>query len=627
MKSVLFFLLCVATAWAQQGQYSVLTLPAELKENANAVIRSEEITVNITSRNSVTIKTRRVVSVLNELGVDHIDARESRNVKSIGATVYNALGMEIKKIKRKDFKEVAVSEGSIITDRKLTYLDFTPTDYPFTIVYESEVSDADTGFLPRWSPLHDGLESVEQSSITVTCPETLGLKYKTRNFGTYSIAKTEQSGSITFTAKHIPALKNEQYSPDFDALAPQVLFGLEKFSYEGINGEATDWKTFGNWVQKSLIAGTTELPQDAREKIVALVGDEKDPIKKARIVYDFVQNKTRYVSIQLGVGGWKPMKVADVHRLGYGDCKALTNYTKALLEAVGVPSYYCLIYGGNAKEDIDPDFVSMQGNHATLAISDGNQLRWVECTSQTDPFDFQANFTDDRLALVLKPDGGEIVRTHVYKDQENSQISKARYAIGADGKLSGQIDIASRGLQYRLRADLERKSGTDRHTHYKEYFVVVNNLNIEKIDLVNDRQTPEFKEKVTLNAPGYATVSGGRLMFAINPFNQFYNVPQRYRTRLNAVEIERGFYDDDEFTVDIPDGFVVEAKPDDIEITDAFGTYKSQCIVTSPKQLTYKRSLLIKQGNYPATDYEKFRKFREQIAKADNAKCVLVKKT
>ena len=626
MKFVLFFLLCVATAWAQQIPYSVLNLPADLKENANAVVRLEEITVNITSRNSVTIKTRRVVTVLNELGVSHIDAHESRNVKSIGATVYNALGAEVKKIKRKDFKEVALSEGSIITDRKLTYLDLTPTEYPFTIVYESEVSDSDTGFLPRWLPLHAGLESVELASITVNCPDALGLKYKAKNFGSYDIAKVVQSGSATFTAKNIPALRNEQYSPDFDALAPQVLFGLEQFSYEGINGEATDWKTFGNWVQKSLIAGTTALPEDAREKVVALVGDEKDPIKKARIVYDFVQNKTRYVSIQLGVGGWKPMKVADVHRLGYGDCKALTNYTKALLEAVGVPSYYCLIYGDDAKEDIDPDFVSMQGNHATLAIPDGNQLRWVECTSQTDPFDFQANFTDDRLALVLKPDGGEVVRTHVYSDHDNSQLSRATYAIDQDGKLSGNIEIATRGLQYRLRADLERKSATDRSDHYKEYFSAVNNLKLEKVDLANDRQTPEFKEKIALSAPGYATVSGGRLMFAINPFNQYHSVPQRYRNRMNAVSIDRGFYDADEFTVEIPDGFVVEAKPDDIEITDAFGTYKAQCIVTSPKQLTYKRSLLIKQGNYPAADYEKFRKFREQIAKADNSKCVLVKK-
>ncbi len=55
-----------------------------------------------------------------------------------------------------------------------------------------------------------------------------------------------------------------------------------------------------------------------------------------------MQDKTRYISVQIGIGGWKPMLADDVNKLGYGDCKGLTNYTKALLEAVDVPSYYTL---------------------------------------------------------------------------------------------------------------------------------------------------------------------------------------------------------------------------------------------------------------------------------------------
>jgi hypothetical protein len=56
----------------------------------------------------------------------------------------------------------------------------------------------------------------------------------------------------------------------------------------------------------------------------------KEPIMKAKLIYDYVQQKSRYVSIQVGIGGWKPMDASDVDRLGYGDCKGLTNYTKAL---------------------------------------------------------------------------------------------------------------------------------------------------------------------------------------------------------------------------------------------------------------------------------------------------------
>lgn len=623
MKALFFFLLCL-NAWAQQNKYSVLDIPAPLKENANAVVREEECHIDIRSRSSVVIRTRRVVSVFNEAGLVNIGAREFRNVKSVDAVVYDGIGREIKNLRRKDFKEVMLSDAAEISDEKMLYLEYTPTTYPFTMVYESEVSDSDTAFLPDWTPIPYTGASVEKATVTVSCPAGLGLKYKELNLDA-SFTKTQTADGVKFAVQNLPARKNEQYAPNAFKVSPRVIFGLDKFSLEGVEGEATSWEAFGNWMQRNLLSGTTELPQDAKDKVTALVGGETDPIKKARMVYEYVQGRTRYVSIQLGIGGWKPMKVADVHRLGYGDCKALTNYTKALLYAVGVPSYYCVIHADEDKQDIDPDFVSMQGNHVTLAIPDGNKLRWVECTSQTDPFDYQAKFTDDRLALVLKPEGSALVRTHVYDDQANGQVSGATYAISPEGDLSGTIEIRSRGTLYHTKSMLERVSASERNDFYRRCFSALNNIQPEKTEIRNDKLQPEFFEKVTLSAKGYGAHNGARLMFAPNAFNQWSSIPPRYRNRLNAVEIERGFHNTDEFTIEIPEGYTVEAKPEDMTIEDVFGQYKAEFKMIDARHLLYKRSLLIKQGVYPAADYEKFRKFREQIAKADNAKCVLVK--
>lgn len=404
-----------------------------------------------------------------------------------------------------------------------------------------------------------------------------------------------------------------------------MLFGLDKFSLEGVEGEANNWQNFGLWMQNSLLAGTNELPVETKTKIKNLVGDEKDPMKKARIVYEYVQNKTRYVSIQLGIGGWKPMKASDVDRLGYGDCKALTNYTKALLEAVDVPSYYCVIYGHPGKIDLQSDFVSMQGNHVTLAIPDGEQLRWVECTSQTAPFDFQANFTDDRLALIVKPDGGQLVRTTVYKEKDNFQVSKGQYKIDADGSISGEVEIKSRGTQYDSREGLDRKSSDERNKYYKNYFSQINNLNLSAIKIDNDKSKPELAEKVTLSAIDYCNIANNRLMFVVNAFNPFGAIPQRYRSRNNPFEISRGFYDEDEITITLPVGYALEAKPENFELDEPYGQYKVEFTVIDKNHLRYKRTLLVNGGTFPASDYEKFRKFREMISRNDNAKCVLVK--
>ena len=89
-----------------------------------------------------------------------------------------------------------------------------------------------------------------------------------------------------------------------------------------------------------------------------------------------------------------------------------------------MPSYYTELYGDRDKIDIESDFFSVQGNHVILCVPNKDKYVFLECTSQTDPFGYQANFTDDRNVVVIKPEGGEIIRTKIYENKDNSQISK-----------------------------------------------------------------------------------------------------------------------------------------------------------------------------------------------------------
>jgi len=95
--------------------------------------------------------------------------------------------------------------------------------------------------------------------------------------------------------------------------------------------------------------------------------------KKAKAIYEYVQNNTRYISVQIGLGGWKPISAKEVDDKKYGDCKGLTNYTKALLNLVDIESNYCVVYSGSEIQDISEDFTSMQGNHVILNIPQENR--------------------------------------------------------------------------------------------------------------------------------------------------------------------------------------------------------------------------------------------------------------
>ncbi|WP_374174136.1 DUF3857 domain-containing protein [Flavobacterium tructae] len=627
----LFFFFFTFVLTAQKSEYSSAAIADSLKENANAVVRLDQIDIAILSQRTMNAKNRRVVTVLNEKGLSAIQAHEyydkSTSVRSIEAVVYDAFGKEIKKVKRKDFKDQSVVGGStLFSDSRVTYLDYTPISYPFTVEFSSEVQTSSTAFIPSWMPLKGFYTSIEKAVLNVVYPADLGFKKKELQFSGFNVKKTtDTSTQLSYTASTILAQKQEDYSPVYRDLFPKVMMGLEHFHLEGVDGTATNWTDFGKWYSEKILSGTTDLPEETKVKIKAIVGNEKDPIKKAKLVYDFVQKKSRYVSIQVGIGGWKPMLATDVDRLGYGDCKALTNYTKALLQAVDVPSYNTILYGDTNKTNIESDFVSMQGNHMILSIPNGSQYTWLECTSQDDPFGYQGTFTDDRDVLVVKPEGAEIVRTNIYEDKGNTQIEKGTYTIDESGHFSGSILINSEGSQYASKTRIEHLQPTEKEAHYKEYWDNINNLKLGKITLNNNKETIRFTEDVQLSALNYATVSGNKLIFAVDAFNQSATNVKRIRNRKSPFQIQRGYADTDEIEVNLPAGFAIEFLPSNFELKGKFGEYKTEIIKKENNKLLYKRSLFLNKGKYSNKEYDDYRLFMEQVAKNDNAKIILTK--
>jgi len=634
MKSpvfALFFLLFTVISSAQKSEFPAFTISDSLKQNANAVVRLDQTDITILSQRSMNTKNHRVVTVFNKKGFDDIDAYEfydkSTSVKNIEAIIYDAFGKEIKKIKRKDFKDQSVvGGGTLFSDNRYIFLDYTPISYPFTIEFNSEVQTSSTAFIPRWMPLRSYGISIEKSFLNVIYPADLGFKKKEFQFLDFNIKKiTDTNTQLSYTASNILAQKNEDYSPSYKDLFPKVMMGLEHFHLEGVDGTATNWVDFGKWYSEKILSGTTDLPEETKAKIKVVVGDEKDPIKKAKLVYDFVQKKSRYVSIQVGIGGWKPMLATDVDRLGYGDCKALTNYTKALLQAVDVPSYNTVLYGDSYKTNIESDFVSMQGNHMILSIPNGNQYTWLECTSQDDPFGYQGNFTDDRDVLVIKPDGGEIVRTKIYDDKGNLQTDRGNYSIDENGNFSGSVSIVSEGSQYSSKCRVEHLQPTEKEAHYKEYWGNINNLKLGKITFINDKENIRFSENVHLNAINYGTISANKLIFPVDAFNQNRSNVKRIRNRKNPFQIQRGYLDTDEIEINLPAGFTIEFLPADYELKGKFGEYKTEIIKKENNKLVYKRSMFLNKGKYSNKEYDEYRLFMEQVSRNDNAKIILTK--
>ena len=108
MKSFLVsvMLLSGILCFAQESYQSII-LKKELTEHANAVLRDENILVEVEDVDKMTVTTRRVVTVLNKYGNGFVRAYDfyddgDAKIKSQSAYVYNKMGSEIKKYKQRD---------------------------------------------------------------------------------------------------------------------------------------------------------------------------------------------------------------------------------------------------------------------------------------------------------------------------------------------------------------------------------------------------------------------------------------------------------------------------------------------------------------------------------------------
>lgn len=624
--------LCFNTlAQKTNTKLSSLLIPVELTENANAVIRLNDATVNILSSSKMSVKQKRIVTVLNKLGKKHIDAFKHYNndtkITKINATIYDAFGNRIKKYSKRDFQDVsAIDGGTLYSDSRVKYLEHTPSSYPYTVVFESEYTNSSTGFIPKWFPIENYNLSVQESIYTLNNPQNINFRKREKNFERFNIKNNSNGNNLNYSLSNQKAIKHERHSISFEKFTPNLSVTIENFSVKGIEGKAYNWIDLGKWEYNAFYNEEYKISEQTKSIVINLTKDIIDPLEKAKKIYEYVQNKTRYINVSVGIGGLKPVESNIVDKVGYGDCKGLTNYTRALLEIVGIKSYFAEVFAGTNAKNMDYTFPQIQGNHVILNIPYKGKDIWLECTSQTIPFGFLGDFTDDREVLVITPEGAILKRTPAYINDANSQFIKASINLLPNGNLSASLTKISKGTQYDDKMRIATYTEKELDKYYKSVvWDYNNNLEVKNSELINNKEKIEFTEKLGINIESFGKVRDSSYLFKLNVFNRITGIPKRYRKRKRPLEISRGFTDKDEFIFKIPEGYSIQNLPFNKNIDNKFGTYKLSFEKINDTTLKYNREFSLKKGIHSKEDYKAYRKFRKTVTKYDNLRAELIK--
>lgn len=616
-------------ASAGDGEFAVFKISPALLKGANAVIRQQDSRLEINSSKNAVYKDHYVITILNENGDDLADFEEYysklRSITAVEGYLYDMMGKQLKKMKFKDLEDLSgVSGSNLIDDYRIKHHNFYYKVYPYTIEYTVEIEFKSTLFFPMWTPQGKENLSVEHSTMSIVSPADYKFRYKAFHYSGDPLITKEKSNTVsTWEAKNMTAIIREPYAPLWHELSTVVIFGPTDFQVDDYKGNMTSWQDFGKFVY-SLKKDRDQLP-DQIKKAVHDLTDGLDTKEKIVRLYQYLQKNTRYISIQLGIGGWQPFDATYVATKAYGDCKALTNYMYSLLKEAGIPSIYTLIRAGSNSGYITDDFPSQQFNHVILCVPQPKDSIWLECTSQTLPAGYLSDFTCNRFALLVDENGGKLVHTPRYGIKDNLEKRNVKAVLQDNGTLTVNVTTNYGGLQQDELHQLINNVSKDKVKEYLHEQLDFATYDISKFDYRENRTAlPSIDESLDISVSNYANITGKRLFIVPNVMTRTHQKFSVDSTRKFDVVFNLEYQDVDTVEIELPKGYEAESIPKDVSVKSQYGQY-SCSVKLSGNKLYYYRNIERFSGRFPANSYEDLRQFYEAMYKADRNRVVLVK--
>ncbi|GAB3636658.1 hypothetical protein GCM10027422_22480 [Hymenobacter arcticus] len=627
-------------------KYPADAIAPALRENAHAVVRAYDEKVVVKSASQLVKTVHKVVTVLDEAGSDDygklvLDYSSLKHINYLRGAVYNAQGQLLHQLRPAEIHDQGQgsSGGSFMDDLRVRYADLRQPATPYTVEFDYEIVSENTLFYPNWQPQDAENLALEGATLQVIMPTALPLRYQEQLLPAGAASAPVATGNQTtyrWQLPAAPAMEREPLAPPLDELLPAVHLAPATFEVQGHAGSLASWQSLGQWVYQ-LGQGRDALPPALTAKMAQLITVAPDPRERARKVYEFLQGSTRYVSVQLGLGGWQTAPATAVATGGYGDCKALSNYTCALLKAAGLPpAYVALVGAGEGESDVRANFPSSQFNHAILCMplaahgTTPADTLWLECTSQTDAFGYMGSFTGNRHALLLTPEGGRLVATPRYGAQANRQQRRTDLWLNTEGGAKATVRTQRLGLAQDTYAQLLHNADPEQQKKYVSNRLRLSHFTITSLRLANApaQALPGVVETMGLELASVGTAAGRRILLEPNILGRLGALPAQVGPRLTPLALPPASLYQDTVRLHLPTGFRAENLPQPTQLTSAYGTYSSTCTTLADGTLQYVRQLETRRPSgttLPAAKYTEYQDFRRKISQADNAQVVLVK--
>lgn len=437
-------------------------------------------------------------------------------------------------------------------------------------------------------------------------------------------------GTIRLECRDIPPLPIEDHMPPRSELMLRVVFNYSHALPEGNPDKF--WKDF-NHKEYDAVQKFLGKSGSAQAAVKETITDQDTPEAKLQKMYARAQ-KIRNLSYELrrtqeeraNQGIVENTSVDDVWRNGYGHKREIDWVFLAMARAAGFEADPVLVsnrkqtfFNKARKQASELGFtaVAVKTSNGELLLDPGGYLA---------PFGFLPWEETGVPALKLDKQDGTWFQTKLGSSETTQIRRRADLRLNVDGSLEGKLTVVYSGQQaFAKRIDQMRADDAGRKTalenEVKSYIPVSS-----EVELTNPPDwtsaAPTLTAEFHIKVPGWAVMGTKHCTIAAGLFGNSEKGLFEHADRTNAIYFQYPYGLIDEITINLPDGWKVEAlpKPAALDLKAAKFTFDSQ---GNGATIVLKRELRIEFVLMDRKFYPTVRSFFQTVQSEDGQQLTL----
>ncbi len=543
----------------------------------------------------------------------------------------------VKKFGKDETADVAFVDNDIYNEARMRVISASSEAEPGAIFGFEAVTESRDFFNQHKWPFQGRLP-VLVSRYTMSLPT--GWRAESLAFNHAPIEPTVSGSSWMWELKNLPPIEPEPSSPEVTNLAPRLAVNIFPATNSKVQSRSfTSWTDVSRWTTE-LSDPQIELNDAVAVKAKELIANAKTDFEKIQAIGRYAQN-INYISIQIGIGRFRPHPATEVFNKAYGDCKDKANLMRAMLKAVGITAYPVIIFSG------DPTYVReewpspTQFNHCIIAVKVGDdvsaptvlthpklgRLLIFDPTDENTPVGDLPDHEQGSFALIAAGDNGGLMKMPLTPPEANKLEREADLTLDAQGTVTAIIKERSVGQSAVGERRLYRRLARPEYIKRIESWITrgATGAKISKVEPTDNHTDGKFALNVEFAVQNYAQSMRGQLLVfkpTIVARRDWLDLTEPSRKLPLVLEAEA-------FTetvrIKLPAGFEVDEMPDEAKLDTPFGKYSATYQVKDG-QLIFVRTLVVQANTVPATQYKSVREFFGRIYGQETAPVVLAKK-